>query len=56
MECTILSDNDIQLITALTQHKERIEKVIAPTQNRFASCSDKDGTVKLFNGRRGNDH
>ena len=45
----VLSDKDIQLITTLTQHKGEVDKVIALTHNRFASYSNDDGTVKLYN-------
>ena len=45
----VLSNNGIQLIKTLTQHKGKVWKVITLTCNRLASCSNDDGTVKLYN-------
>ena len=45
----VLSNNGIQPIKTISQHRDIVYKVITLTGNRFASCSDEDGTVKLYN-------
>ena len=46
---SVSSDKEIQLIKTLTQHKDKVNKVITLTCNRFASCSSSDNTIKLYN-------
>jgi WD40 repeat protein len=45
----VSSNEDIKLIKELTQHKDKVNKVITLTCIRFASCSSDDCTVKLWN-------
>ena len=44
----VLSDNEVQLIRTLKQHNDKVDKVIALTYNRFASCSYDNNTVKFM--------
>ena len=45
----VSSNNDIQLIKTITQHSEKVDKVITLTYNRFASCSFDENNVRIWN-------